>query len=196
MRVSLLAPTALLALCAGAHGRAASELTPLKQTAPSLLALRGGGPGVEVSAKTFLPQKSFGFGLWKNGMRVHLNNESTLQLQHLTHACAIAGFETWHIDLFVAGLVGGNYALLATGLMGRPTPGALPLDALLQPSNPTFKLFLLTTALLFAKTHLVMWAQVWLGCKHNRSASPKHGRSRALPLSHSIALSLLITASR
>ena len=77
MRASLLAPTALLALCTGAHGRVASELTPLKQTAPSLLALRGGGPGVEVSAKTFLPQKSFGFGLWKNGMRVHLNNEST-----------------------------------------------------------------------------------------------------------------------
>ena len=36
------------------------------QGRPSLLALRGGGQGVEV-AKTFLPQKSFGFGLWKEG---------------------------------------------------------------------------------------------------------------------------------
>ena len=108
----------------------------------------------------------------------------------LTHVFAIrlAGFETWHIDLFVAGLVGGNYALLATGLMGRPTPGALPLDAILQPSNPTFKLFLLTTALLFAKTHLVMWAQVWLGCKHNRCAMALEATA-TLALSHIQSLS-------
>ena len=57
----------------------------------------GGGQGVEV-AKTFLPQKSFGFGLWKEG------------------------FETWHIAMFVAGLVGSNAALILTGLVARPAP--------------------------------------------------------------------------
>ena len=129
----------LVFLSAGVHGH---DVRPALRATP-VLALRGGGQGVEV-AKTFLPQKSFGFGLWKEG------------------------FETWHIAMFTAGLVGGNAALLLTGLIDRPTPGTLPLDQLLQPSNPIFKLFLLTTVLLFAKTHFVMWAQVWLGCKNNR----------------------------
>lgn len=108
-----------------------------------MLALRGGGDGVEV-CKTFLPQKSLGFGLWKEG------------------------FETWHIALFLVGLVFGNAALVMSGIMAKPTPGVLTLDKLLNPSESSiFKTFLITTVALFAKTHAMAWAQVWMGCKNN-----------------------------
>jgi hypothetical protein len=35
------------------------------------------------------------------------------------------------------------------------------------PTNEVFRLLLLTSAALFAKTHAMAWAQVWLGCKNN-----------------------------
>lgn len=74
------------------------------------------------------------------------------------------GFETWHIAVFIVGLIGGNIALIMSGLIDRPTPGALSLEEVLTPSNPTFSLLIITTVVLFAKTHLVAWAQVWMGC--------------------------------
>ena len=113
------------------------------------------------AAKTCLPQRTLcplpnKFGGWKEG------------------------FETYHIALFLVGLIFGNIALLATGAVDRPTAGcaavnatagcaaaALPVQELLQPSNPTMKLFLLTTVALFAKCHLMTWLEVWMGCKNN-----------------------------
>jgi|EP00322_Chrysochromulina_rotalis_P012282 uncharacterized membrane protein YecN with MAPEG domain len=98
-------------------------------------------PGTGAS-KTFLPQKSL-FPLWKDG------------------------FETWHITVFLVGLVFGNIYLVTMGIIDRPTPGKLKLDELLVPANPVFRLMLLTWAALFAKTHAMAWAQVWMGCKNN-----------------------------
>ena len=113
------------------------------------------------AAKTCLPQRTLcplpnRFGGWKEG------------------------FETYHIALFLVGLIFGNIALLAAGAVDRPTAGcaavnatagcaaaALPVEELLQPSNPTMKLFLLTTVALIAKCHLMTWLEVWMGCKNN-----------------------------
>ena len=49
------------------------------------------------------------------------------------------GFETWHIAVFLVGLIFGNAALVMAGYIDRPTPGKLPLDQLLLPSNPVFR---------------------------------------------------------
>ena len=98
---------------------------------------------VAAAPKTFLPQKSY-FPLWKNG------------------------FETWHINVFVFQLIAANLYLIRSGAIDRPDPGSMPIDEVLDPSkNPVFRTMLLTTVALFAKTHAVMWAQVWLGCKNN-----------------------------
>eukprot|EP00931_Biecheleriopsis_adriatica_P061755 TRINITY_DN37150_c0_g1_i1.p1 TRINITY_DN37150_c0_g1~~TRINITY_DN37150_c0_g1_i1.p1 ORF type:complete len:232 (+),score=26.63 TRINITY_DN37150_c0_g1_i1:81-698(+) len=91
---------------------------------------------------TCLPQQSL-FPLWKDG------------------------FETWHIAVFLVGLIGGNIGLVMGGVIPRPAPGSLPLDELLQPSNPVFRTYLLTSVVLFAKVHWMAWAQVWMGCKNN-----------------------------
>jgi hypothetical protein len=78
------------------------------------------------------------------------------------------GFFTWHIFVFLVGLVPGNIALVYLGVVPRPTPGLLTIEQLFNPAtNPLFKLFLLTSVALFAKTHAMAWAQVWYGCKNN-----------------------------
>lgn len=78
------------------------------------------------------------------------------------------GFFTWHIALFLVGLVPGNIALVVFGVLDRPTPGVLSIEDLLNPAtNPVFELFLLTSVALFAKVHFMAWAQVWVGCKNN-----------------------------
>eukprot|EP00316_Scyphosphaera_apsteinii_P017318 CAMPEP_0119312864 /NCGR_PEP_ID=MMETSP1333-20130426/27056_1 /TAXON_ID=418940 /ORGANISM="Scyphosphaera apsteinii, Strain RCC1455" /LENGTH=188 /DNA_ID=CAMNT_0007317543 /DNA_START=162 /DNA_END=728 /DNA_ORIENTATION=+ len=74
---------------------------------------------------------------------------------------------TWHIAVFLVGLVAGNVALLVLGIIDLPKPGNLKLEDLLHPSNAVFKLYLITSAALFAKTHFMAWAQVWHGCKNN-----------------------------
>ena len=93
--------------------------------------------------KTFLPQKSY-FPLWKDG------------------------FQTWHINMFVAQLIAANLYLVWSGVMDRPNPGSMSMDEVLDPSqNPVFRTMLLSTVALFVKTHAVMWAQVstiWNGC--------------------------------
>lgn len=94
------------------------------------------------STKTCLPQQSI-FPLWKDG------------------------FETWHIAVFLVGLIFGNIALVVFGVIDRPTPGALSVEELLDPKNPVFKIYLATSVALFAKTHLMAWLQVWMGCKNN-----------------------------
>jgi len=94
-------------------------------------------------AQTFLPQDSI-FPLWKDG------------------------FQTWHIAVFLVGLIFGNIGLILGGIIARPTPGALTIEEVLKPNeNPVFCIFLLTSAALFAKTHCMAWLQVWSGCKNN-----------------------------
>lgn len=97
---------------------------------------------MSASQQTFLPQKSL-CPLWKDG------------------------FETWHIWVFLSGLVFGNLWLITSGTIERPTPGKMPLDAIVTPSNEVFRLMLLTTCVLFAKTHAMAWAQVLTACKNN-----------------------------
>jgi len=54
-------------------------------------------------AQTFLPQDSI-FPLWKDG------------------------FQTWHIAVFLVGLIFGNIGLVLGGIIARPTPGALTIE--------------------------------------------------------------------
>lgn len=96
----------------------------------------------DAASKTCLPQNSL-FPLWRDG------------------------FEAWHIWVFIVGLVGGNVGLVLGGVLDRPTPGKLSLEELLTPSNPVFSLMLITTVILFAKTHAVMWLQVVMGSRNN-----------------------------
>jgi uncharacterized membrane protein YecN with MAPEG domain len=52
--------------------------------------------------------------------------------------------------------------------LAKPTPGAIRLDHLLNPaSNPTFKLYLMTSVALVLKTHFMAWAQVVVACANN-----------------------------
>ena len=97
---------------------------------------------MSASQQTCLPQKSL-CPLWKDG------------------------FEVWHIWVFLSALVFGNLWLITSGTIERPTPGKLPLDAIVTPSNEVFRLMLLTTCVLFAKTHAMAWAQVLTACKNN-----------------------------
>ena len=105
---------------------------------------------------TFLPQQSI-FPLWKDG------------------------FETWHIAVFLVGMLGGNLFSITKGLIDRPTPGVLGTDAVLSVSNPVFRLFLLTTALLFAKVHFLTWAEVWWGCLNNSFSKNKWDEATGSP---------------
>ena len=54
-------------------------------------------------------------------------------------------------------------------------------EQLLQPSNPTMKLFLLTTVALFAKCHLMTWLEVWMGCKNNSFSKNKWDEATGSP---------------
>lgn len=149
----LIAAAVLLSVCDSATPPSKPRLAIEHRRASLLTAA---APATEPAAKTFLPQNSI-FPLWKEG------------------------FETWHIAFFVVSLIGGNIFAITKGLIDRPTPGALGVDAVLSVSNPAFRLFLVTTALLFAKVHFLTWAEVWMGCLNNSFSKNKWDENTGSP---------------
>ena len=150
-RASLLVCIALFSVCDTAPTKK-PRLAVQQRDGVSLLT----AAALDKPVPTFLPQKSI-FPLWKDG------------------------FETWHIAVFLVGMLGGNLFAITKGLIDRPTPGVLGTDAVLSVSNPVFRLFLLTTALLFAKVHFLTWAEVWWGCLNNSFSKNKWDEATGSP---------------